>query len=139
MDFSNEPYVRIYTSVTPRSRLYGFWGRVLMDELVKHSDRAGVIDLPEEFLDDLPMAVASVIGCDDVEWVRKHLPKLMLDPSPSVVQKDRYLLIPRYRDAQYGTTHPKMSAKLSRKKKADIERAEGLGLIEPTTSVEKTA
>lgn len=140
MDFSNEPYVRIYTTVTPNGRVWGFWGRVLMDELVKHADRAGVIDLPESLLDDLPTAVASVIGCEDIEWVRKYLPKLMAKPDPSLVLcKKKYLFLPRYNEAQYSPRSPAFSVKMSQKKTKDMDRARELGLPVDGIPAKKTA
>lgn len=131
MNFSEEPHVRIYTTVSPTSRTWGFFGRMLMDALVKVSDSAGVIELPEELLEDLPTAVASVLACPDVEWVEKYLSKLMTGPRPSVeLRQERFLVLPRYIEAQYAKVSPNCSARMSRKKSKDIAQAVESGLID---------
>lgn len=103
-----------------------------MDELVKHADRAGIIELPEEYVSDLPTAVAAVIGCDDPDWVAKHLPKLMREPNAAaVLKKGKYLVLPRYCAAQYSTISAAASSRAHRGKVRALERAIELGLLEP--------
>lgn len=131
MDFSREPFVRIYTGVTPTARTWGFWGRVLMDELVKHADKAGVVELPGELQEDLPVAVASVVGCEDIEWIRKYLPKLLDHGAAQVRGEGQYLVLTRYHEAQYSNVDSNFSNTCSRRKKRDTERAIELGLIAP--------
>lgn len=150
MDYTNASYVRIYTDVSTKATTYGFFGRALMDSLVKFADRAGVMELPEDLVGDLPTAVASVIGCDDVEWVEQYLPRLMKGPHASVelhrivdksdgVEKS-VLWLPRYIDAQYSGTNASFSTKMSRKKTADIARAtEQLGLVPSIVAEAKSA
>ncbi len=132
MEFGNEPFVRIYTTVSPTARLWGFFGRCLMDQLVKVADRAGVIDLPAELADDLDAAVASVIHCPDTSWIREYLPKLM--EHGSVVHREvegsHYLVVPRYHEAQYCKSSVAQSKRNYEAKKRAIERATALGLIE---------
>jgi len=132
MEFHNEPFVRIYTTVSPTARLWGFFGRCLMDQLVKAADRAGVIDLPEELAADLPAAVASLIHCEDTAWVRKYLPKIMEHGSVAHAERDgsHYLVIPRYHDGQYCNMGGAQSKRNYESKKRDTERAISLGLIE---------
>ncbi len=132
MDFGNEHSVRIYPKVSPTARLWGFFGRCLMDQLVKTADRAGVIDLPDELVDDLHAAVASTIHCPEVDWVRNFLPKLM--EHGAVIHREvegkHYLVLPRYYEAQYCKINTTASKRASDAKKRDVERATSLGLIE---------
>lgn len=127
MDFTNTSYVRIYVPPSPTGRLWGFFGRMLMDELIKRSDRAGVIELAPELAEDLAAAVAVAIDCPDVDFVREHLPKLT--SHGAAVQKGHYLVLPRYHEGQYATAHRNQRTKDSRAKLADTERAIALGLI----------
>ena len=144
MDFSREPFVKIFTTVSPTARLWGFHGRQLMDALVKVADKAGIIDLPEELREDLAAAVASVLGCPDVAWVREHLPKLMehgsaeeiVGESMSTTGVDdgvepHYLVLTRYHEAQYGGVSKTLSNAMSDRKRKDTDRAIELGIIEP--------
>ncbi len=136
MDFSRTPYVKIYSGVSPTSTLWGFFGRMLMDALVKAADRAGVIDLPPELRGDLHAAVASILGCPDVAWVREHLPKIMEHGSVVHITLDgddgdaEYLVLMRYHEGQYANMDPSFSTMWSKRKRRDTERAIDLGLIE---------
>lgn len=131
MDFTKEPHVRIFTTVSPTARTWGFFGRMLMDALIKAADRAGVVDLAPELVGDLPRAVASAIHCEDIEWVRTHLPRLMEGPVPAVeLRKEVYLVLPRYHEGQYSNIDPLFSTAASRRKFRDTERAIHLGIIE---------
>lgn len=136
MDFENEPFVKIYTTETPTVRYWGFWGTVLMEQLIKKANKAGVIELPSSLLedDDLVPAIASIIGCgQDIEWVRKHLSGLMEQSIKRVVGNDgrSFLVISRYHDGQYGGIDPKFSKRWSAQKIKDTEEALENGLIEP--------
>lgn len=141
MDFTKEPHVRIYTTVSPTARLWGFFGRALMDQLVKAADRAGVIELPEELKGDLPAAVASAIHCPNTTWMREWLPKIMEHGAARhvVIENDdedgpeeaHYLVLTRYHEAQYATISKTLSNTMSERKRKDTERAIELGIIEP--------
>lgn len=134
MDFSNEPYVRIYTTVTPTARSWGFFGQCLMDALIRHADRAGVIDLESELVDlSVEMAVAVAVGCPDVAWVAEHLPSLIKTGSVHVVKhgEDTYLFLPRYFEAQTATQSTGQSNRNYSAKRKARERAERLGLLAP--------
>lgn len=128
MDFQNERHVRIYPAVTETTRAWGFWGRVLMDQLVKSADLAGVVDLdPNVAHDDLGAAVAFAIGCPDPVWVSERLPLLLEDGA--VVVQDNSLFLPRYFEGQYSTTSASLSRKQYDRKKRDLQRARDLGLV----------
>lgn len=131
MDFSRSRSVHIYSEVTPTRRLWGFFGNCLWDQLVKHADRAGVLALPEELQGDLPAAVASVIGCDDAQWVRQYLPKLMEHGSLDVSSDGSVLVLRNYHDAQYGGIDKAFSTRESERKMKDTRRAIEAGYIEP--------
>ena len=139
MDFDSEPFVKIYTTETPTVRYWGFWGTVLMEQLVKKSNRAGVVALPFSTLNesgDYAPAIASVIGCGQgsVDWVREHLPPLLEHGSVRhVVGKDEehYLVLTRYHEGQYGGIEPKASKKFSAQKIKDTDDAIENGLIDP--------
>lgn len=103
----------------------------MWDQLVKHADRAGVIDLPEELRDDLPAAVASVIGCDDAQWVRNYLPKVMEHGSLEKSRDGSALVLCNYHAAQYGGVDKKFSTQESARKMNDTRRAIDNGHIEP--------
>lgn len=131
MDFSREPYVRIYPGVGKTSQQWGFFGRQLMDALVRDADRAGVLELDATMVaDSLEAAVAAALRCPDPAWVGEHLPKL-IDHGAVVLVKEHYLIVMRYHEAQYEGTHSSTTTLLSRRKKRDTERAIELGLISP--------
>lgn len=136
MDFPNEAYVRIYPRVTPTAKMYGFFGRRLLHALIENANRAGVISLPPG---DLFRAVAAMIDCPDVDWVAQHLPVLTEGADPPVVVEGTYLVLPRYRAAQYSTTTPACTSRMSRRKKADFKEAAELGLIEPDVADRRSA
>lgn len=138
MDFEREPFVKIYTTETPTVRYWGFWGTVLMEQLIKKANRAGVIELPgekEQLGADLATAVAAVIGCgqDSVEWVRKYLPALLEHRAVEEVQGEthRYLVLTRYHEGQYSGVEPKFSKRCSYQKQRDTDQAIAAGIIKP--------
>ena len=127
MDFENEPFVKIYTTETPTVRYWGFWGTVLMEQLVKKANRAGVISLPTALGEDLCAAIAGIIGSgqENIDWVRKYLPGLL---EHGAVQEGedangKYLVLTRYHEAQYKGIDPKFSKKWSAQKLKDTEEA----------------
>lgn len=131
MDFSNEPYVRIYTTITPTAKSWGFFGRCLMDALIRHADRAGVIELEGELVDlSVPMAVAVAVGCPDVAWVETHLPSLVETGSVVFVEHEdgTYLFLPKYFEAQTATQSTAQSQRNYGAKRKARERAQRLGL-----------
>lgn len=137
MDFESEPFVKIYTTESPTVRYWGFWGAVLMEQLVKKANRAGVLEVPQALFDeeDLAPAVAGLIGCghDSVDWVRKHLPGLLDHGALSIVvarDDKRYLVITRYHEAQYNGVGQKFSKRWSAQKIRETELAIELGIIE---------
>lgn len=131
MEFSDEQYVRIYTGISDSGRIHGFFGRVLLEQLIKSADRAGVVELSESLVESLPVAVAAAVGCPDVAFVAEHLPKLLADPSPSVVFREpRYLVIPRYIEAQTCPASRRHSYVLSRDRTRAYERAQEIGLFD---------
>lgn len=133
MDFSNEPYVRIYTTITPTGRAWGFFGRCLMDQLIRAADRAGVIDLDPELSDlSLEMAVAVAIECGDTEWVKRHLPSLMATDSVQVMTHDgrTYLFLPKYIEAQTTNQSKSQSSRNYNEKRKALKRASELGFID---------
>lgn len=134
MDFASEPFVKIYTNETPTVRYWGFWGTVLMEQLIKKANRAGVIQLPSALNGDLPAAVASVVGCghEEIDWVRKYLPALMEHGAVREValEGEKYLIITRYHEGQYGGIDTKFSKKWSAQKLKETEDAILSGVIE---------
>ena len=133
MDFSNEPYVRIYTTITPTGRAWGFFGRCLMDQLIRVADRAGVIDLDPELADlSLDMAVAVAIECGEPEWVKQHLPSLMATDSVRVMEHDGcvYLFLPKYIEAQTTNQSKSQSSRNYNEKRKAMKRAAEMGFIE---------
>ena len=145
MDFSTEPYVKIYSRETPTARYWGFWGVVLMEQLVKKANRAGVVALPQALVEegDLAAAIAGVIGCgqDSVEWVRKYLPPLLehgaLREAIGPDEETTYLVLTRYHEAQFGGMDTKFSKRWSAQKLKDTEEAVALGIIDQPVAVGK--
>lgn len=137
MDFETEPFVKIYTTETPTVRYWGFWGTVLMEQLVKKANRAGVISLPTALREDLSAAVAAIVGCgsEHIEWVRKYLPPLLEHGAVREVEDEtgKYLVITRYHEAQYSGIDPKFSKKWSAQKLKDTDDAIEANRIEPPT------
>lgn len=134
MDFSNEPYVRIYTTITPTARSWGFFGRCLMDALIRHADRAGVIELQGELCDlSVEIAVAVAIDCPEVSWVEQHLPALLRTDSVRVVKHEgaAYLFLPRYFEAQTATQSKEQSNRNYGAKRRARDRAVQIGLLAP--------
>jgi hypothetical protein len=138
MDFESEPFVKIYTAESPTVRYWGFWGAILMEQLVKKANRAGVLEIPAALHDekDLAPAVAGVIGCghDGVDWVRKHLPSLLDHGALIVIEGTdgkKYLVITRYHDAQYSSIDTRFSKRWSVQKIKETGEAIDLGIIEP--------
>jgi hypothetical protein len=135
MDFENEPFVKIYTNETPTVRYWGFWGTVLMEQLVKKANRAGVIELPGDLSHDLCAAVAGIIGCgsEHIEWVRKYLPSLLDHGAVTEIEENdtKYLVLSRYHEAQYGGVDVKFSKRWSAQKQKETEAAVEAGVIEP--------
>lgn len=137
MDFCTTPSVKIYTDLSPTAKLWGFFPVALMRTLVCESDAAGVLELDERLAqEDLHAAVALAIKCPDVEWVRVHLPKLLADGAVEV-RRERYLVLPRYLEGQYSSTHPSLSQAMSRRKYRDVRRAVSLGLVERPCWIEE--
>lgn len=128
MDYTRASFVKIYTEIRPTARLFGFHGRMLMEQLVKSANRAGVLKLPEELLEDIPAAVASVIECPDVPWVEEHLPKILRHGSVEI--KGEHLILRNYHSAQYSPVHNSQSTKASKAKTNQTVEAVEAGLIE---------
>ena len=131
MDFSNTFHVRIYTEITPTAKLWGFFGRMLMDALVQSTDRAGVIALADELREDPEAALAVAIDCPDVQFVRDHLPQLLLRGSVRWTKDGEALVVENYHMAQYGNMQAKLSRRLLVAKRRATERAIEQGWIEP--------
>lgn len=130
MDYPNTPHVRIHTDITPTGRYLGFFGRCLMDQLLKTCNRAGILKLPGELKDDPYAAVAVAIDCPDVEWVREYLPRLEARSSVRWVDDKRILVLPNYHEGQYSTINGPLASRLSKQKFADTEEAMEHGWIE---------
>ena len=130
MDFSRTPHVRIYTAVSPTAKLWGFYGRLLMEQLVKAADRAGVIPLVPELREgDVARAVAFAIGCPDVEWVAEHLPKLLADEAVAQSDDGEVLVVTKYHEAQYCKGDKGTNNKMSDRKIKDTRAAIEAGYI----------
>lgn len=123
MDFSNTPHVLVHTEISPTGHYLGFFGRCLVDQLLKCCNRAGVLILPEELRDDPPAAVAVAISCPDIDWVRVHLPRLLEREVVALSKDGAALILPRYHDGQYGNMSPSLMSRMSRMKYVDTEFA----------------
>jgi hypothetical protein len=131
--YEDSAYIRVYEGVHPRARLWGFFGQCLYQRLELAADFAGVLEIPEHAHGDLPSGVAMLIGCDDVEWVQQHLPKLMDGLRPAVVVEQRedqhFLVLTSYWEAQTMPKGNTRSARLTRKRQQDYQRAVERGLL----------
>lgn len=139
MDFSRTPHVRIYTEYSDTGKLFGFFGRALMDALIKHANRAGILKLSTELLprtkrkklraEEISHAVAVAIDCPDPNFVRENLPLLLQLEAVRCVAP--VLVLPRYHEGQYTTIHRSLSTAESNRKRQDTEEAIEAGWIEP--------
>jgi hypothetical protein len=127
MDFSREESVKIYRTDSATARVWGFFGSVLMHEIVRRADRAGVIYLPE--LSDLFVSVAAALDCPDVKFIADNLPKLLMHGA--VRHQDDALIVEKYHEAQYTVQATTVSSAVSKRKRKDVQKAIDKGLINP--------
>ena len=139
MNFSRTPYVRIYTETSDTGKLLGFFGRALMDALIKAANRAGVLKLSAELTpstrrkklqaEEITHAVAVAIGCPDHDFVLKHLP-LIMQVGAAETRGPTVLVLPRYHEAQYALIDKSHSSMESERKTRDTREAIENGWIE---------
>ena len=112
MDWSDEPYVRLYTRDTTNWRRFGWEGQAVLSLLLRKVDRAGVLDLSE--LEPWE-AVALAIGMPE-EIVQTGVARL-LKLGTLAVRGDQ-LVIPNHLAAQTSTKSDKLRQKESRERRA---------------------
>ena len=132
--YESNPYIRAFRDVHPMAALWGFFAQCLYQRLELIADYAGVLELPSVVGGDLPRGVAMLVGCDDVEWVERNLTKLMLKPDPAIVHAQigdkHFLVLTTYWEAQNRSQGNAGSARRTRKRQRDYQRAVELGLMQ---------
>lgn len=116
MDWSNEPYVRIYTRKTVAYLLYPWQSRAIRDLIFKDLDRAGVLECGDA---DPVDAVAATIMVPR-EIVEVGLPPLLKDET--FILNGSQLVNPNYIDAQEAKKSDKARQKESRERRRDRAR-----------------
>jgi hypothetical protein len=112
MDWSDEPYVRLYTRDTTNWRRFGWEGQAVLSLLLRKVDRAGVLDLG----DLAPWeAVALATGMPE-EVVQTGVARLLKLGTLTV--RGEQLVIPNHLAAQTSTKSDKLRQKETRERRA---------------------
>ncbi len=93
MDFANEHYIRLYTRNTTTWIRLGWDGQNVLTQVLRRVDLSGVLDI-----EDLEPWEAAVIHCNAPEDVAKRGMTRCLELG-CLVHNGRYLVAPKYRDA----------------------------------------
>lgn len=112
MDFTNEPYVRVYTRDTTNWRRMGWDGQNVLMQLLRKVDRSGVIDL--EGLE--PWEVVCLHTGAPEESAKRGIESLLRIGTVEV--RGSCLVIPNHLEAQEATKSDKVRAKEYREKRA---------------------
>jgi hypothetical protein len=118
VDWANERYVRIYTRETADLLAVGWQGRLVWYELLRHVDRAGVIDtggdlgIVAEML-RVPVEIWEV----GIERIRRR--------QGMVEITDGAIVIPNFLEAQEAKQSDKARQRESRARRRDLARASG--------------
>jgi hypothetical protein len=116
MDYSDERYVRVYTRDTPTMKLLRWEGRMVLFELLRKVDRAGVIDFGEEG----PVEAVAAVTDIPLEHVSVGLQRLL--DRGCVVVKDRSIVVLKFLEAQESPQSDKHRQRESRAKRRDLAR-----------------
>lgn len=116
MDWSDERYVRLYTRDTATWKLIRWEGQLVLMQILRKVDRAGVLDFGEEG----PAAAISAITEVPLEIVEIGLQRLL--SRGSVVVKDDALVLPKFLDAQEAKQSDKHRMKEYRARRRDQAR-----------------
>jgi hypothetical protein len=111
MDFSNEPYVRVYTRSTTTWRRLEWQGQCVMMQLLRVVDRAGVLDI-EDMTPAEAVSLHTGLPPDVAEYGMARLLDLGV-----CVHNGGALLFPRYLDAQESTKSDRQRQRESREKR----------------------
>jgi hypothetical protein len=116
MDWSDERYVRVYTRDTPTMKLLRWEGRMVLFELLRKVDRAGVMD----FGDEGPVEAISAVTDIPLEHVTVGLQRLL--DRGCVVVKDGSIVVSKFLEAQESPQSDKHRQRESRAKRRDLAR-----------------
>jgi len=116
MDWSDERYVRLYTRDTATWKLIHWEGQLVLMQILRKVDRAGVLDFGEEG----PAAAISAITGVPLEIVETGLQRLL--SRGSVIVKDDALVLPKFLDAQEAKQSDKHRMKEYRARRRDQAR-----------------
>lgn len=112
MNFADEPYVCVYKRRTATMAVVGWQARAVLRELFLVVDRAGVLDLDDESPVD---AITAVIGDIPSEVIEEALRRLQQKGCIQI--NGRFLVIPKFREAQETPKSDKLRAKESRERR----------------------
>ena len=130
MDWSDERYVRVYTRDTPTMKLLRWEGRMVLFELLRKVDRAGVMD----FGDEGPIEAISAVTDIPLEHVTVGLQRLL--DRGCVVVKDGSIVVSKFLEAQESPQSDKHRQRESRAKRRDLAR-HGVTVRETTAVTER--
>jgi hypothetical protein len=111
MDFSNEPYVRVYTRNTTTWRRLEWQGQCVMMQLLRVVDRAGVLDI-EDMTPAEAVTLHTGVPPDVAEPGMARLLELGV-----CAHNGSAILFPRYLDAQESTKSDRQRQRESREKR----------------------
>lgn len=114
LNFEDEPFVRVYKRRTTTMAVVGWEARAVLRELFMVVDRAGVLDLDDE---DPAEAVTAVLGDVPIDVVRAALERLTKKECVKI--NGRFLVIPRFREAQECAMSDALRQRESRARRRD--------------------
>lgn len=122
MRWEDEPYVRVYRRDTPKWLMLPWEARLVFNELLKHCDRAGLIELGEYGADSLAvvMRIPSEVAQRSLDaWLKDGCVQ-MLDGG--------VLFVRNYREAQEARQSDKVRKQNERERAAADAKAAALGI-----------
>jgi hypothetical protein len=123
MDFANERYVRVYTRDTADLLAIGWEGRLVLYELLRKVDRAGVIELDGDVLPEMLRVPRNIF---EVGWPRL-LERGVIE---AVTNRDgkSHAVVPNFIEAQEATQSDKHRQRESRARRRELARLGELGV-----------
>jgi hypothetical protein len=118
MDFANERYVRVYTRNTTTWKRLGWQGQLVLMQVLRLADRAGVVDI-----DDMDPADAISLHTDVPLTITREGIARCLELG-SVKHVEGQLLLPRYMEAQECAQSDKQRQRESRERRRDLAKSE---------------
>jgi hypothetical protein len=126
VNFADTHYVRLYTYDTIGWLMMEWQARATLPLLMRKFDRAGVLDLAEYAGEEMPRAIAAMIGLPE-EVVAVGLAELV--KRKTLVVRGQYLVMPNFIPAQETLQSDRLRKAEQRKRYRDKAMAVELGLV----------